>query len=134
MKKVFILLILLISFGTVFAKPAIYASSITGSVYDNSKEKFIENPNCIGIDISLVDDYVYVNSSSKQVYRLVEPVGSMSTDEGIEFLEFRAIALHLNGEVGIIAINLDQSGVMHLITWFDTISLYYKAKVYEVTE
>lgn len=134
MKKVVVLLISLISFGTIFATPAIYASSITGSVYDNGTEKFVENPNFIGVDVSLFDDYVYINSSTKQVYKLVESVGTMSTDEGVKVLEYKAIALHLNGEVGYIAINLEPSGIMHLVTWFDTVSLYYKCRVYEVTK
>lgn len=135
MKKVFVLLISLISFGTVLAETTIKATSFKGGVYNNSKENFVEDPNFIGVDIKMVGNSIYIYSSKTQVFKLVEYLKTYTEDD-IECQAFRALALHLNGEESCVCVCLNNSGILGVSILVDGIGLkyYYKAKIYEVTE
>lgn len=137
MKKVFVLLISLISFGTVLAETTIKATSFKGGVYNNSKENFVEDPNFIGVDIKMVGNSIYIYSSKTQIFKLVESLKTYTeTEDDIECQAFRALALHLNGEESSVVVCLNNSGILGVSILVDGIGLnyYYNAKVYEVTE
>lgn len=134
MKKVFVLLISLISFGTVLAETTIKATSFKGGVFNKETDEFVSRPDYIGVDVKMVGNCIYIYSSKTQIYKLVELLNTDTADDGRKMHAFRALALHLNGEEGIVNILLDDSGMLGIFILLEEIHCCYMSKVYEVTE